>query len=248
MPNWRRARCDADGADARHRVRREVAAGFLGVGAGDRFGDHGVEVDVGGWRLVTGELLVELGHPQLPDAVAHRVVDDRPDRSSSALDAADDDETPQRPGPVERLGVQLRREIEQLTHRPRRREHDLADVGVEVELGIGHPRRRREPCEPGNDTLIQPRCARDAGAQRLAEPVHVERAVEQYDRRAARVEPGILLDVPHERFVFAHPAASAFSCPVARASVPWCRRRRGRLRSGVGAGSTGRLGVGDRPV
>ena len=192
-------------ADARHCVRREIAADFLGVGRRHRLGDHGIEIDVVGGRVVAADLLVQLGHAELPDPVGDRMVDDRPDRGSAALDAADDDEPPERTRSVERLGIQLRGQVEQLAHRAGCRQHDFADVGIEVELGIGNPCRCRQPCEPGHHTLVEPWRASDSGTQRLAEAVHVERTVEEDDRCATRIEPRILLDVPHERLVFAHP-------------------------------------------
>ena len=100
------------GADARHRIRCKITADFLGVDGGHRLGDHRVEIHVGGGRVVAADLLVQLGHAELTDPVGDRMVDDRPDRGPAAFEAADHDEAPQRPRPVERLGVELSREIQ----------------------------------------------------------------------------------------------------------------------------------------
>ena len=74
------------------------------------------------------ELLVHLGHPHLPDAVADGVMDDRPDRRAATLEAVDHDEAPQRPRAIEWLVVELGGEVEQLPFGAGRRQHDLTDM------------------------------------------------------------------------------------------------------------------------
>ena len=109
IPTWRRTRWLIDWVTVAGEVVAEVAAGLLGGVGFDRRGDDPVEVDVVGRRVIGAELLVHLGHPQLPDAVGDRMVDDRPDRRAPAFQAVDHDEAPQRPGPIERFEIELRR-------------------------------------------------------------------------------------------------------------------------------------------
>ena len=147
----------------------QVAAELLRMVRGDRFGDDGLEVDVVGHRGIRFELLVHLRHSQLPDAIADRVVHDRPDRGAAPLHTVDQHETPQRPGAVERLLVELGGQIEQLAVGARLRQPDVSNVEVDVELGIGNPRRRCQPTETGNDPLVQARDLRDRSPHRAAE-------------------------------------------------------------------------------
>ena len=122
----------------------------------------------------------------------------------AALEAVDQHEVPQRPGPVVGVLIELRRQVEQLAYRARLGQGDVADVMVQVELRVGCPLRRREPAEAGHDTVSQTRhhCrpVRDPGA----DAVELDPAVEHRDARTVRVEPRVLLDGPHQRLGVAH--------------------------------------------
>ncbi len=195
--------------DRRREPIGEVATELLGMMGLHRSRDDRLEIDLVGWRIVRIELLVHLGHTELADAVADGVVDDRPDRRPTTLEAVDDDEPPQRPGPVERLLVELRREVEELPVGPGLRQSQPAHVVVEVELGVGHPRRWGEATETRDDPLVQARHLGDRAAQRPTEVLRIDRPLQDRHRRATRIEPRVLLDVPHQRFVIGHAVAEA---------------------------------------
>ena len=196
---------------------RHVAAGLLGAG-GRLPGDDPLQVDLGRIGGPAFQLLVHLGHAHLADPVADGVVDHRPDRRTAVLQPADHDETPERTGPVEGLGVELGGEVEELAVRAGLGQHDLAQVEVEVELDVGDPRGRRHPGEAGDDALVEAWRLRDPGPHLGAEVLHVRRAVEHDQRPTVRVEPRVLLDVEHERLVVAHAGCQfglSGSCHVA---------------------------------
>ena len=104
-------------------------------------------------------------------------------------------------GAVERLLVELRGQVEQRSLGARCWELHVADVEVDVELGIGCPGRWGQAGEPGHDTLVQTRHLPDHVAHRHSEVVEVERAVEDGERHAP-------LGFNHGSFSMLHISAS----------------------------------------
>ena len=178
----------------------EITAELFCVVRFDGSVDDRFEVDCVGWWRVGLELLEHLGHPQLADAVRHGMVEDRPESGAPAFQSLDHHEPPQRSCPVERLEVQLGGEIEELAHRARLGQPQIAHVVRELELGIGNPRRRGDAAEARNDPFVESGHTRRGGAHRLFEVVAIGWVVEQRQRTAARIEPRVLLDIPHQRF------------------------------------------------
>ena len=201
MPAWRRAAwVTFPATEPRSCGRRPDPSWSAGSGAGH----DGVEVDRRRIRRLPRRLDVPLGQPPCADAVGDGVVDLPDQRPATALHAFDDVEHPQRAGPVVRVLVDRRDKVEQLPLRSRRREGDPAEVVVEVELRIGPPRGGPETADAGRHPLTQ---AGDGGHGRgdlAAEVLEVERPVEQHQRAAARVQPRVLLDVPHQRLGVGH--------------------------------------------
>ena len=156
-----------------------VAAQLLRVALADCLGDDRFQVHLGRGRVVSADLLVQLGHAELTDPVAYGVMDDREDRRTLLLQSVDHHELPQRPGAVERLGIELGGEVEQLALGAGGGEHDFAKVRVDVELGVWHPCRRRQPSEAGDHALVEAGGLGDAGAHRLAELRDIELAIEE---------------------------------------------------------------------
>ena len=167
-----------------------------------------------GWRY-------DLGEAAGADAVGDGVVDLPHQRGPATLQTLDEVEHPQRAGAVVGVLVDRRHEVEQLALGARRRQGDLADVVVEVELRVGPPDGRAEAARG------RPRPAR-AGAARSAtvaamlgpEVVEVGRPVEHDERAAVGVEPRVLLDVPHQRLGVGHPPLEAL-LPRRALARPW---------------------------
>jgi len=104
----------------------------------------------------------------------------------------------------------------------------MPDVEVEVELRIGHPRRRRKSTDASNGTFTQSRHTFDRAPHGSVEVLRVDRSLEDRQRRATRVEPRVLLDVPHQRFVIGHAIAEtllSFACVSHVASSTSMRQR-----------------------
>ena len=212
----------------------QVATELLCVVALDRLRHDRFEVDVVGHRRVGFDLLIHLGHPQLADPVTDRVMHDRPDRRPATLDTVDQHEAPQRAGAIEWLLIELGGEVVQLPLGAGLGQAHVAHVEVDVEFGVGHPRRWRESAEAGNDSFVEARDLGDRPSHRATEVLRVDRAVQERERRTARVQPRILLHVPHEGFVVGHAVAEpclAFS-GFGHGRLASCRCVRCRCRAG----------------
>ena len=172
-------------------------------------GDHCLEVDGRRLRALPHRVQERLGDPSGADAVGDGVVDLPHQRAAVELQTLDGIEDPQRPSAVVGVLVQRGDEVEQLAFVARRRHRHGAHVVVEVELGIGPPHRRAEPTDAGHDPFPQPRDLGDGRRDLGPEVFDVERPVEQHQRAAARVEPRVLLDVPHQRLGVGHPPLEA---------------------------------------
>ena len=79
-----------------------------------------------------------------PFAVGDRVVHLLDQGRLAAAKAVDDHELPQRAGAVERVAGDQAGQVEQLAHRAGLGQGDVADVVAQVEVAVGHPRRRGE--------------------------------------------------------------------------------------------------------
>ena len=167
-------------------------------------GDDGVEIDRRRIRRLPGRLDVRLGQAPGADAVGDGVVDLPHQRPAAALHAFDDVEHPQRAGPVVWVLVDRRDQVEQLPLRSRRGEGETAEVVVEVELRIGTPHGGSEAADAGRHPLTQAGHVGHGRGDLAAEVLEVERPVEQHQRAAARVQPWVLLDVPHQRLGVGH--------------------------------------------
>ncbi len=188
----------------RHQARCEVTADLCSSMMLNRISDDPLKVNLF-WRCLIGsDLLIQLSHPKLANAVGDGVVGLDPQRTLAAGNAGDGDETPQRSRPIHRLGVQLGGEVQQLTVRTIARQLHLSDVVVEIKLGVRSPRRSGQAAEPRDDSLVQPRHVGNAVAQETAKHGHIYRPLQQGQTCPVRVEPRVLLNVPHERFVLRH--------------------------------------------
>ena len=79
------------------------------------------------------------------------------DREAIALDAVDEPHLPDRLRAVEPLREDPRREVPELLLRARRRQGGVADVVVEVELGVVDPYRPALPVGDEPQLLAEPR-------------------------------------------------------------------------------------------
>ena len=180
----------------RRRHRRTLAGGRVEA---DSLSDHGVQIDLRSRVGVDAPLNVVFGEVAHPDPVRDGVVDLPQQCAPSALEAVDDEELPQRPGPVEGVLMELLHEVEQGAGGAGSTEADPTDVVGEVELGIRSPHRRRPPAECRHNTL------REAGhlGNRERDPPFevdgVDHTVADHDDPAIGVQPRVLLDVPHQR-------------------------------------------------
>ena len=171
----------------------------------DRLLDDALEVDVVGWQLLWLGAFVRLRHPQLTDPIGDDVVQDRPHRRAASFDPVDHHVAPHRPGAIERFEVQLGRQVEQLALRSRFGETNVANVEVEVEFAVRHPHRGREAADRRDDPLAQTRQLRHRDPHRLPEVIEVDRPIEDIEGRTTRIQPWVLLDVPHQRLAVGHP-------------------------------------------
>ena len=128
---------------------RVVGTVLVGLFSGDGLGDDRVEVDGFGGLDVAFEVDVDLRQPHGADAVGDRVVQLGEQRAAAAFETLDDREAPQRTGAVEGILIQAGAQVEELTLGAGTRERDVAQVVVEVELGVGRPGRGRQPTEAG---------------------------------------------------------------------------------------------------
>ena len=110
----------------------------------------------------------------------------------SALEAVDHHEHPQRPGAVEGVLVEAGRQLVELADRAGRGQAEVADVVVEVELGIGRPQRRRQPPQTGHHPLAQAGDLGHGPAHAAAELLDVDGPVEHADHAAVGVQPRVL--------------------------------------------------------
>ncbi len=195
--------------------------------------DHSLEIDLRSWRCISIEVLIHLCHPHLADAISDRVVNHRPQRTTTPFEPADEDKPPQRTRSVKRFRVELCSKVEELPVGPRHGKHNFTDVRVDVEFRVGNPRRGRNPTKARHGALIEARGARYSGTHLAHEPSAVDRLIEQSYRSATWIKPWVLFDTPHERLVLAHPVGVvdfSFSCGHCDVSS----RCRGVSRSGSG--------------
>ncbi len=139
-------------------------------------------------------------------AVGDRVVELGEHGAATTLEAVDDHEEPQRAGAVERVLHEEGNEVVQLSQRPRGGQGDMADVVVEVELGVRRPVGRRQRSGTRHHPLPEPRYLDDRVGDAASVVVGIRGSVADSDDAAARVQPGVLLDPPHERLEVRHPA------------------------------------------
>ncbi len=108
----------------------------VGSGLGAHFGGRR-----GGGGRIRLEVEQDGGYVNPGDAVDQRVVALADDREAVALEALDQPQLPERLRAVELLGEDPRGEVAQLLLGARRRQGGLADVVVEVEVGVVDPDR-----------------------------------------------------------------------------------------------------------
>ena len=92
----------------------------------------------------------------------------------------------------------MRSRIAELAQRARLGESDVADVVVDVELGVVDPDRRGEAHRRGLDPLAQAGHQAARAFQASLEPLVVGLAIEDGDVADRRREVGVLVQPPHE--------------------------------------------------
>ena len=157
-------------------------------------GGSGVALEV---EELEGELHAAL-------AVGDRVVHLLDEGGSPTPQPLDDGELPQRPDPIERVGRDDGREIEQRPLVGRFGKGEASDVAIDVEVGVVDPGRRREVARHAAHDLAQPRDDHRGALHALAEQVEVGSAIEDADVRERRREVRVLLESPHQPFGVGH--------------------------------------------
>ncbi len=138
--------------------------------------DDGCQV-CGGGSATSGDVVEDdLAEVDRVDAVDHRLVNLGDDGDPPVGEPLDDDELPQRTGPVERPGLEPGDELGELGVRPRPGQRGAADVVADVEVLVVDPDRVREPGRDPADPLPVPGDERDAGGDVLDEAVEVKAA------------------------------------------------------------------------
>ena len=85
----------------------------------------------------------------------------------------------------------------------------VADVIGEVELGVRSPLRRRQPPKRRHHPLAQPRHLRHRPRDMDCGSGRSRRGIDDQQRATAGVQPGVLVDVPHQRLDVTHPPFEA---------------------------------------
>ena len=128
----------------------------------------------------------------------------REQRRLPALESVDDRELPQRARSVERVDGQHRDEVVELAERPGLRQRDVAEVVLEVEVGIVGPHRGAEVDRARLHPPAQARDARDRLLHPGAKAVEVRSPIEDRDGADVGGQVRVLLEPPHQRFRIAH--------------------------------------------
>jgi hypothetical protein len=136
--------------------------------------------------------------------VGDGVVDLHDQARPAVLEALDDRELPQRPGPVEGLHADGLGDVEQVSQAPTVGRAHEAEVVVEVEVGVDLPPRGREGQGVADDPLTEAD-DRAAGPLQLVPQARTVRGALQHDDGGDRAaEQRIPLDGPHELVGVAH--------------------------------------------
>ena len=187
----------AAGQEVAHRLRPGWFGYFLGLDVliGDRRRFRSVTFEV--------EELERQLHAAF--AVGDRVVELLDQRRAAFAQTVDQDELPQRTGPVERVGGDQRGEVEQLAHGTGLRQREVADVVVQIELRIVDPERRVEVCRRGLHALAQAGDHVHRTVHSTAQVVEFDLAIEDRHVAERRREVRILLEAPHQPLGVGHP-------------------------------------------
>jgi len=151
---------------------------------GDRVDD---QIDVAGRRLRNPRLLRQgpwaLGEIQdrrcdvnRPDPVDHRMMRLVDQRNAAILQALDNVQLPQRPGPIERPGDQPADHVLQLGRSSGFRQRRPSNVVRQVEIRVVHPHRPRQPTRNETDPLPVTRHQGQPSGDEVDQVLVVERA------------------------------------------------------------------------
>jgi hypothetical protein len=192
---------DRNAQGAGQRVEQSVGGVRLGrrLGWKDLLGpDQGW---LGGVALEIDELRRQ---PHAGFPVHDRVVELLQQGRARPLETVHDEELPQRAGALERVGGEQDGEVEQLVEAARTGQRDVADVEVEIEAGVVHPRRWRQAHRAGLHALAQPRDDLRGSVQPAHQARHVGRTVEDGDVGDVGREERILLEPPEQALGLRH--------------------------------------------
>ena len=126
------------------------------------------------------------------------------ERRPVALQALDHREEPQRAGPVEGLRGNQRRQVVQVPVGRSLGQRQAAQMAIERELRVAHPRRRRHVARRATHDLAQAGDCDHCSLEALAKQVEVGCPVENRDTDDVGGEVRILLHAPHQALGVSH--------------------------------------------